>query len=133
MPLTKLNTPKMEKHIMKISLKFTAKIVDNIERKFGVSVENLLGSTTLQNLAQFIERAYFDEETEKSGVSNEKSYELLENYLKDNEKEDLLLDIMEGLQAGGFLSRKLDLEKIRQSLVEKTNEIDKKLNTELNQ
>jgi len=116
---------------MKIDLRFTAKNVDNIERKFGVSIENLLGNTSMQNLAQFIERAYYDEERDKVGVSNDRSYEVLQDYLKENDKEDLLLDIMEGLQQGGFLSRKLDLDKIRKSLETKSAEISQKLDNEL--
>lgn len=118
-----------ETHNMKLS--FSAKSVDNIERKFGVSIENMLGSTQMSNLAQFIERGYLDEDTQKVGVQNERSFELLQEYLKDHEKEDLLVDIMEALQEGGFLSRKLDLDKIRKSLIEKTAEIDKKLDEEL--
>lgn len=118
---------------MNVPLKFTAKSVDNIEKKFKLPIENLLSSLELANLAQFIERGYYNDETEKIGVTNDRSFEILEEYLADGgDKEDFLLDIMEALQTGGFLSRKLDLAKIRQNLVEKTTSISTEIEDQLN-
>ncbi len=116
---------------MKITFKFTAKSVDNLEKKYKTGIENLLSSLEMSNLAQFIERASVDEETQKVGVTNDRSFELLDEYLADGDKEDLLIDIMEGLQNGGFLSRKLDLQKIRDSLNEKTKNIDETIKEQL--
>lgn len=111
-------------------LKFTARVVDKIERKFNVSIENLLGDTSVRSLAFFIEMAFYDEDKDKVGVNNEEAYKLLENYLKDHDKEDLIMDIMEALQATGFLSRKIEVDKMRQSIEKKTSEAMNQLENE---
>jgi hypothetical protein len=102
--------------IADFKLKFTARIVDKIERKYNVSIESLLGDTSVRSLAFFIEQSYYDEENETIGANNEKSFTLLENYLKNNDKEDLLMYIMECLQQGGFLSRKIDIDQMRSNI-----------------
>lgn len=115
-----------------INLKFNAKNVDQIERKHGVSIEQLLGDTSVQRLAYFIEKAQYDEDREKIGVHNEQSYELLDAYLAEHDKEDLIMDIMEALQKGGFLSRKVDISKMREALEKKTTEVSEVLDKALN-
>lgn len=103
-------------------LKFTARVVDKIERQYGVSIEELLGNTSVRNLAFFIEKAYYNEDEDKIGVNNEESYRLLESYLENHDKEDLLMDIMEALQTSGFLSRKIKVDEMRESIKTKTEE-----------
>lgn len=99
-------------------LKFTARVVDKIERQYAVSIEQLLGNTSVRNLAFFIEKAFYNEDTETTGVNNEESYRILESYLETKEKEDLIMDIMEALQNTGFLSRKIKIEEMRKSMNE---------------
>lgn len=118
---------------MKLDLRFNAKIVDQIERKYNVSIEQLLGNTSVQNLAYFIEKAHYDEDRDRSGVSNDKSYEILDEFLKENDKEEALFQIMESLQTAGFLSRKLDVKKMRQAVEEKTADIETELDKAVNQ
>lgn len=108
---------------MKIPFKFTAKIVDQIEKNKNVSIEALLGSTTVSNLTYFIEKAFHNTETDRIGVSNDQAMETLGEYLLEHDKEDLLLDIMEALQVGGFLSRKINIDDMRKALTSKTDEI----------
>lgn len=111
----------------KLDLRFSAKIVDQIERKYNVSIEQLLGNTSVQNLAYFIEKAQYDDERDRVGVHNEKSYDILDEFLKDNDKEEALFQIMESLQTAGFLSRKLDVPKMRQAVTDKTSDIQSQL------
>jgi len=113
-----------------LKLKFTARVVDKIERQYGVSIEELLGNTSVRNLAFFIEKAHYDEDTEKVGVNNEESYTILETYLKDHDKEDLLMDIMEALQTSGFLSRKIEVDKMRESIQKETTKAMDKLDAD---
>lgn len=115
---------------MKIPLKFTAKIVDQIEKNKNNSIESLLGSTSISTLTYFIEKAFLNEETDRIGVSNDTAMETLEAYLLENDKEDLLLDIMEALQVGGFLSRKVNVNDMRKALEDKTGELETLLKTE---
>lgn len=118
---------------MNITLKFNAKNVDQIERKHNNSIESLLGDVSVQRLAYFIEKAHYDEDTEKVGVSNDRSMELLDEYLAEHDKEDLLMDIMEALQKGGFLSRKVDVAKMRQALEKNTAQIGEVLDKALSE
>lgn len=111
-----------------IPLKFTATNVDQIEKKNGTSIENLLGDMRIDHLRYFIEKAYHNEESDRVGCSNQQALEYLETYLGDGgEKEELLVDIMEALQTGGFLSRKIDLKAVRASLTTAENKIKEAL------
>ena len=113
---------------MQIPFKFTAKVVDQIEKNKKQPIEAFLGDTSVANLAYLIEKGHYDEETEKQGVSNERSLEILGEYLADGkDKEDLLIDFMEALQETGFLSRKISTQDMRKALESKGNQMQTEL------
>ena len=48
------------------------------------------------------------------GVTKAQALTTIDEYLAENDKDELVMDIMEALINGGFLSRDLDIEKLRE-------------------
>lgn len=112
---------------MKLNLKYTAKKVDEIEQAKGLPIENCIADATINGLALFLQKGLVNDANDTVGVSREVAVATIENYLAENDKDELMMEIMEALIAGGFLSRSVNLEKIRE-LKKKRQE---KLNAEL--
>lgn len=113
---------------MKLNLKYNATRVDEIEQaKGGISIENCIADTSVNNLALFIQKGLIDDNGQY-GVSKAVAMDTIDNYLAENDKDELVMDIMEALCNGGFLSRSLDLTKIR----ELKNKREAQVNEELN-
>lgn len=111
---------------MKIVLKFTASIVDEIEKAKGLSIENCIGDTTVNNLALLISKSLVNENG-SIGVSRNVALSTIDEYLKENDKDNLLLDITEALVNDGFLSRSLDVSKMREALAKKGTQVNEQL------
>ncbi len=97
---------------MKLNLKYNASKIDEIEQTKGMPIENCIGDTTIGNLVLFIQKGLIDD-NEHWGVSKAVALDTVDQYLKENDKDELVFDIIEALINGGFLSRELDVEKLK--------------------
>lgn len=98
---------------MKMNLKYTATRVDEIEQSKKLPIENCIADTTVGNLALFIQKGLVND-SGNVGVSRAQALAAIDEYLAENDKDELVMDIMEALMDGGFLSRDVDLAKIRE-------------------
>ncbi len=112
---------------MKLNLKYNATKVDEIEQAKKLPIEQCINDTSVGNLALFIQKGLIDDNG-NHGVSRSVAIDTIDEYLADNDKEELVMDIMEALINGGFLSRELDVKKLRelknQRLAQVSKEID---------
>ena len=109
---------------MKLNLRYNALRVDEIEQSKKLPIENCIADTTIGNLAFFIQKGLVND-SGNVGVSKAQALTALDEYLAENDKDELVMDIMGALIDGGFLSRDVDLEKIR--------ELKKKRQAQLNE
>ena len=112
---------------MKINLKYTAVKVDEIEQSKQLPIENCIADTTVKNLALFIQKGYVNDGG-SVGVSHSQALTIIDEYLENNDKDELVMDIMEALINGGFLSRELDLAKVRELKAKRQEQLNEELN-----
>ncbi|MBR5593898.1 MAG: hypothetical protein IKW46_07495 [Bacteroidaceae bacterium] len=98
---------------MRLNLKYTAIKVDEIEQSKKLPIENCIADTTVGNLALFIQKGLVND-SGSVGVSRAQALTAIDEYLAENDKDELVMDIMEALINGGFLSREVDLTKVRE-------------------
>ena len=98
---------------MKLNLKYNATKVDEIEQAKKASIEQCIQDTSIAGLALFIQKGLVDDNG-VHGVSKAVAMSTIDEYLKDNDKEELVMDIMQALIDGGFLSKELDVKKLRE-------------------
>lgn len=96
----------------KLNLKYTATRVDEIEKAKGLPIENCIADNTINNLALLLQKGLIDDNG-IHGVSRTVAIDVIDTYLKEKDKDDLLLDITEALVNSGFLSRTLDIPTMR--------------------
>lgn len=97
----------------KLVLKYNATRVDDIEKAKGLPIENCIADNTIGNLALFLMKGLVGNDG-NVGVSRNVAIETIDEYLKEKDKDELLLDITEALVDSGFLSRMLDVAKMRE-------------------
>ena len=112
-------TKKMEDIMEKLNLKYNATKVDEIEQARKLPIENCITDTSIGMLCMFIQKGLIDDNG-NSGVS--KAVAIIDKYLAESDKDNLVLDIMEALVNGGFLSRQMDVAKMRQALEKKMSQ-----------
>lgn len=98
---------------MKLNLKFTASKVDEIEQTKQLPIENCVADNTVSNIALFIQKGLVND-SGSVGVSKAQAFTIIDEYLVENDKDELMMDIMEALVGGGFLSRDVDVAKVRE-------------------
>ena len=98
---------------MKLNLKYNALRVDEIEQSKKLPIENCIADTTIGNLAFFVQKGLVND-SGNVGVSKAQALTAIDEYLAENDKDELVMDIMEALIDGGFLSREVDLAKLRE-------------------
>lgn len=98
---------------MKLNLKYNATRVDEIEQAKKLPIENCIADTTIGNLTLFIQKGLIDDNG-AHGVSKAVALSTIDAYLEENDKDELVMDIMEALIGAGFLSRDVDLTKVRE-------------------
>lgn len=98
---------------MKLNLKYNATRVDEIEQSKNLPIENCIADTTIGNLALFVQKGLVND-SGSVGVSKAQALTVIDEYLAENDKDELVMDIMEALIDGGFLSREVDLAKVRE-------------------
>ena len=91
-----------------MNLKYNALKIDEIEKEKGVAIENCIQDTTISNIILFVQKGL--------DVSREVAVQKIDEYLADKDKQNLVLDIMEALVAGGFLPRSVDIASLRKSM-----------------
>ena len=98
---------------MKLNLKYNASRVDEIEQAKKAPIENCISDTSIGTLNLFIQKGLVDDNG-NHGVSKAVAMSAIDAYLEENDKDELVMDIMEALINGGFLSRDLDMAKLRE-------------------
>lgn len=111
---------------MKLNLKFNAAKVDEIEQAKKLPLENCLADTTIGNLSLFIQKGLIDDNG-LHGVSKSVAFKVIDEFLEENDKDELVFDIMEALINGGFLSRELDLAKLRKAKAKQQAQVQAEL------
>ena len=111
---------------MKINLKYNATRVDEIEQAKGLPIENCIADSTISNLTLFIQKGLVDDNG-VHGVSKNVAISTIDTYLEENDKDELVMDIMEALINGGFLSRDLNLTKVRELKTKRQAQLNEKL------
>jgi len=115
---------------MKLNLKYNAMKVDEIEQAKKLPIENCIADTTIGNLALFIQKGLIDDNG-NHGVSKNVAMDIINNYLAEYDKDELVMDIMEALINGGFLSRDVNLEKIRALKMKRQNQVNEEIENNL--
>jgi len=115
---------------MKLNLKYNATKVDEIEQTKKLPIENCISDTTVGNLALFIQKGLIDDNG-NHGVSRTVAISTIDSYLEANDKDELVMDIMEALINGGFLSRDVNLEKIRALKMKRQNQVNEEIENNL--
>ena len=98
---------------MKLNLKYTALKIDEIEQSNKRPIEECISNTSIGSLALFVQKGLVNDNG-TVGVSRAQALTAIDEYLADNDKDELVMDIMEALINGGFLSRDVDLTKVRE-------------------
>ena len=98
---------------MKLNLKYTASKIDEIEQANKQPIENCISNTSIASLTLFIQKGLVND-SGNIGVSKAQALSVIDEYLAENDKDELVMDIMEALIDNGFLSRDLDIEKLRE-------------------
>lgn len=114
----------------KLNFKFNAKCVDEIEQAKKQPIENCIGDTSIGSIALFVQKGLIDEKG-NMGVSRAVALDTIDKYLEKYDKDELIMDIMEALCDGGFLSRELDVAKLRQMKATRTAQVNEKIDEEL--
>lgn len=115
---------------MELKFKFNATNVDEIEQSRKLPIENCATDTSVSSMVLFMQKGLIDENG-KVGVSRSVALDTIDKYLAEHDKTELLMDIMEGLVEAGFLSKELDVEKIRQVKMKREAQITKELENNL--
>lgn len=111
---------------MKLNLKYNAIRVDEIEQAKKLPIENCIADTTIGNLALFVQKGLVDDKG-NHGVSKAVALDTIDSYLEENDKDELVMDIMEALINGGFLSRDVDLAKVRELKAKRQAKINEEM------
>ena len=111
---------------MKLNLKYNAMRVDEIEQSKKLPIENCVADTTIGNLTFFIQKGLVND-SGNVGVSKAQALTAIDEYLAENDKDELVMDIMEALINGGFLSRDVDLEKVRELKAKRQAQLNEEL------
>lgn len=111
---------------MKLTLKYNAIKVDEIEQSKKLPIENCIADTTIGNLALFIQKGLIDDNG-MHGVSKNVAIDVIDKYLAEHDKDELVMDIMEALINGGFLSRDLDLASVRELKKQRASQVNEEI------
>lgn len=111
---------------MKLNLKYNATRVDEIEQAKKLPLENCISDTSISSLALFIQKGLIDDNG-NHGVSKAVAISTIDSYLEEYDKDELVMDIMEALIKGGFLSRDLDIATVRELKATRKAQVNEEL------
>lgn len=98
-----------------LNLKYNATKVDEIEQAKQLPIENCISDNTIATLTLFVQKGLIDDKG-VHGVSKHVALNTIDEYLKEHDKNELVLDIMEALINGGFLSRQVNIQQLRENI-----------------
>lgn len=104
--------------------------VDEIEQTKKLPIENCIADNTINNLCLFIQKGLIDDNGQH-GVSKNVAMATIDNYLEENDKDELVMDIMEALIKGGFLSREVNLENVRELKKQRAIQVNEEIKNAL--
>lgn len=99
---------------MKLNLKFNATKVDEIEQVKKLPIENCIGDTSISSLVLFLQKGLVDDNG-VWGVTKAIAMDTIDKFLEEDDKDELVFQIIEALINGGFLSRELNMDQIRKA------------------
>lgn len=112
---------------MKLNLKFNASKVDEIEQSRNhTPIQDCIRDVSISNLALFLQKGLIDDNG-TWGVSKAVAFDTIDKYLEEHDTEELVFDIMEALINAGFLTRDVDMNKLREAKAKQKENIDKAL------
>lgn len=97
----------------KLNFKFTAQGVDEIEKARQLPIQNCISDSSINMLALFLQKGLIDDNG-RNGVSRAVALDTIDKYLEESDIDNLIFDITEALVNAGFLSRELDIAKMRE-------------------
>ena len=115
---------------MKLNLKFTASKIDEIEQANKQPIENCISNTSIASLTLFVQKGLVND-NDGVGVGKNKALSVIDEYLAEKDKDELVMDIMEALINGGFLSRDLDIEKLREYKAKRQAQVTEEISNSL--
>lgn len=110
----------------KLNLKYNATKVDEIEQTKKLPIENCVADNSIGNIALFIQKGLIDDNGQH-GVSRNVAFSIIDKYLEEKDKDELMFDIVEALCDGGFLSRDLNVAKVREAKAKRQAQVNEKL------
>ena len=115
---------------MKLNFKFTATSVDEIEQARQLPIQNCIGDTSIKMLALFLQKGLVNDNG-NVGVSKSVALSKIDEYLEENDTDNLIFDITEALVNAGFLSREMDISKMRELKSKKLSEAMEAIDNEV--
>lgn len=110
---------------MELKLKFNATRVDEIEQaRNKTPIQDCIRDVSIGNLALFLQKGLIDD-NENWGVSRAVALDTIDKYLESHDTEDLVFDIMEALISAGFLTRDVDMAKLREAKAKQKENFNK--------
>ena len=109
----------------KLNLKFTARDVAAVEEALDGSLEKIIASFKLTTLIQFLMVGLRDKDGKKLDLDEEKTFELVDEKIKEYGKIELQIQVIDALIEAGFLPKAIDTGQIRVALSEAIAETSK--------
>lgn len=108
-----------------LNLKFTARDVAAVEEALDGSLEKIIASFKLKTLIQFLMVGLRDKDDKKLNLDEEKTFDLVDEAIKDYGKIELQIQVIDALVDAGFLPKAIDTSTIRKTLSETIAEVSK--------
>lgn len=109
----------------KLNLKFTARDVAAVEEALNGSLEKIIASFRLTTLIQFLMVGLRDKSGNRLDLNEDKTFELVDEKIKEYGKIELQIEVIDALIEAGFLPRAIDTSQMRTTLSEAIAEASK--------
>ena len=109
----------------KLNLKFTARDVAAVEEALNGSLEKIIASFRLTTLIQFLMVGLRDKSGNRLDLNEDKTFELVDEKIKEYGKIELQIEVIDALIDAGFLPRAIDTSQMRTTLSEAIAEASK--------
>ena len=109
----------------KLNLKFTARDVAAVEEALNGSLEKIIASFRLTTLIQFLMVGLRDKSGNRLDLNEDKTFELVDEKIKEYGKIELQIEVIDALIEAGFLPRAIDTSQMRATLSEAIAESSK--------
>jgi len=109
----------------KLNLKFTARDVAAVEEALNGSLEKIIASFRLTTLIQFLMVGLRDKSGNRLDLNEDKTFELVDEKIKEYGKIELQIEVIDALIEAGFLPRAIDTSQMRTTLSEAIEEASK--------